>query len=406
MYGLRDFRLLWAAQAVSALGSRITRTALPVMAVLTIDSTPLGLALLSVLQVAPAVLVALVAGGFIDRSRKRPILVAADLVRAAAVVTIPLAALAGALTLAHLFAVGAVVGAASALFAITDNAYLPALVGRQHLVQGNTVIEATQSVAEVAGPGVAGVLIQILSAPFAVLFDVVSYLGSAVLLGAIRQHEQPAETGPSPGVWRDLVTGFRASWDHPMVRPLLLAQSVAFFFGGFFMALYMLFTLDVLGLQPATVGIVIAMGGVGALLGALASSSMTRRLGLGRALFATLALASLGGVLIPAASGPTWVVLLCLFVHQLMSDGFSTAFSVQAVSLRQSVLPLEVLGRSNAAFQALTGGMLPLGALTAGALAHLWGVRTSLWIGMSCSLLAPALLLPLWRVRELSSPPP
>ncbi|HEU5060051.1 MAG TPA: MFS transporter [Kofleriaceae bacterium] len=405
VFAQRDFVRLWLAQLVSALGGRITRTALPVIAVLSVDSSPLALGLLGVFSAAPGVVVALAAGGMIDRSRKRPILIGADLVRAVAVASLPIAAWAGVLTMPHIYAVAAVVGAAGALFHITDNAYLPALVGRGHLVQGNSVLEATESVAEVAGPGLAGVLIQIFTAPIAVAIDAASYLVSALFLGTIRKREEPAPPEPEkPTVWRDIAVGFRVSWRHDLVRPILLALAVTSFFGGFFAALYMLFALDDLGLDPATIGVVISMGGVGALLGAVGSPALTRRLGLGRALVVTLAISAAGGLCIPAASGPLWLVLVFLFSHQLIGDGFHTAFAVQAVSLRQTVLPLSVLARSNAAFAALNGAAMPLGALAAGALGELIGARATLWIGMGGGAIAPLFLLPLRRLERM--PPP
>ena len=402
VFAQRDFVRLWLAQLVSALGGRVTRTALPIMAVLSVDSSPLALGLLGALTVAPGVLVALAAGGAIDRSRKRPILVAADLVRAVAVASLPIAAWTGVLTMPHIYSVAAVVGAASALFHITDNAYIPALVGREHIVQGNSVLEATESVAEVAGPGLAGVVIQIFTAPIAVAIDAASYLVSALFLGSIEKREEPAapEEEP-PSAWRDIAVGFRVSWNHELVRPILLALTATSFFGGFFAALYMLFALDVLGLDPATIGVVISMGGVGALLGAVASSAIVRRFGLGRALIITFAISCLGALCIPAASGPLWLVLLFLFTHQLVGDGFFTAFAVQAVSLRQTVLPLSVLARSNAAFAALTGTAIPAGALVAGGLGELIGARATLWIGMGGGALVPLLLLPLRRLERM-----
>jgi MFS family permease len=409
VFAQRDFVRLWLAQLVSSLGGRVTRTALPVIAVLSVDSSPLALGLLGALTVAPGALVALAAGGRVDRSRKRPILVACDLVRAAAVGSLPVAAFAGVLTMGHIYLVAGVVGAAGALFHITNTAYIPALVGVPHVVQGNSVTEATESVAEVAGPGLAGVLIQIFTAPIAVAIDAASYVVSALFLGSIEKRETPAPPeSDEQSVWRDIAIGFRVSWRHELVRPILLALTVTSFFGGFFTALYMLFALDVLGLTPATIGIVISMGGVGALLGAVGSSALARRLGLGRALIAAFTASCLGALCIPAASGPHWLVLVFLFTHQLVGDGSFTAFAVQAVSLRQTVLPLSVLARSNAAFAALSGAAAPLGALVAGLLGEVIGARGALWIGMGGGALAPLFLLPLRRLERMppTAPPP
>lgn len=399
LFAQRDFLRLWSAQATSAIGSRITRTALPVMAVLAVDSSPMGLGILAALAVGPSVLVSLACGGLVDRSRKRPILVTADLVRAVAILSLPIAAWTGLLTMAQLYAVAAVVGIGSALFQIADNAYLPTLLDKDLLVAGNSTIEATEAVAEIAGPSLAGALIQALTAPIAVLLDALAYVVSAVLLGSIRKPEQPAAVEEAPSVWRDIALGFSASWGHPQVRPILLATGAATFVNGTFATLYMLYLLKDLGLEVGTVGVIIAMGGVGSLFGALGSAPLARRLGLGRAMFLSLLVGEAACLLIPAAAGPTWLVLLLLTMHQLIGDGLGIAFHVQAVSLRQRVLPLEVLGRSNAAFQATTGALLPLGALVAGGLAGLVGVRPALWIGMGAALIGPLLLLPLWRLQ-------
>jgi MFS family permease len=396
-----DFLRLWSAQAVSAIGARITRTALPVMAVLAVDSSPLGLGILAAVAIGPSVLVSLACGGMIDRSRKRPVLVTADLVRAVAVFSLPLAAWTGVLTMAQLYAVAAVVGIGTALFQIADNAYLPTLLGEELLVAGNSTIEATEAVAEIAGPSVAGALIQALTAPIAVVIDAVAYVASAVLLGSIRKPERPAAVEESPSVWRDIRLGFGASWGHPLVRPILLSSAASTFVGGTFAALYMMYLLVDLGLDISTVGVVIAIGGVGSLVGALGSAPLVRRLGLGRGMVLMMLVAELAGLLIPAASGPTWLVLVFLMSHQLIGDGLHVAFMVQAVSLRQRVLPLEVLARSNAAFQAVNGALLPLGALAAGGLATWIGVRPAMWIGMGASVSAGLLLLPLWRLTAL-----
>jgi MFS family permease len=396
----RDFLRLWGAQAVSAVGARITRTALPVLAVLSIDASGLKLGAMVAFTLGPSVLVSLAIGGVIDRSRKRPLLIASDLVRAAAVLSLPLAAWAGVLTMAQLYVVGAAVGIGTAVFQIADNAYLPTLLHKDLLVAGNSTIEATEAVAEIAGPSLAGVLIHALTAPIAVILDALGYVASALLLGGIRRPEVPAAVEESPSVWRDIALGFGASWRHPLVRPILLGLGACTFATGTFAALYMKYVLSVLGLDVGTVGVVIAMGGIGSLLGALVAPRATRRLGLGPAMVLFLLLAETAGFLVPAASGASWVALALLFGHQLIGDGMHIAFYVQAVSLRQRVLPLEVLGRSNAAFQAVNGALMPLGALAAGALADAVGVRTALWVGIGAGLSAPLLLLPLWRVTE------
>ncbi|HEY6176526.1 MAG TPA: MFS transporter, partial [Kofleriaceae bacterium] len=190
-----DFLRLWAAQAVSAFGSRITRTALPIIAVVALRQPEAMIGVLAAMQLVPGIFLAMLAGGFVDRGRKRRILIVADLVRGALVASLTLAWELGALSMPQLIIVGAGVGAASALFQITDVAYLPQLIGRRRLAEGNAKLETTEAIAEITGPASAGVLISALGAPGAVVIDALSYLWSAIMLGRIRAADAPGETG-------------------------------------------------------------------------------------------------------------------------------------------------------------------------------------------------------------------
>jgi Na+/melibiose symporter-like transporter len=407
LWAHRDFRRLWGAQAISAFGSRITRTALPIIAVNTLADTPMVVATLVALQLSPGVIVAPFVGGFVDRNRKRPILVASDLFRAAVIATLTVAWGLGWLAMAHVIVVGALVGAASSLFQITDVAYLPSLIPRDQLAEGNAKLEATEAVAEVTGPASAGLLIAALGAPLAVIFNSASYVWSAFWLGRIQTVESVPDPQPealaSHG-WqsrKDLRVGMRAIFGHKHVRPIVLAWMVWSIAGGFFSATYPLLCLRVLHLPESTFGIIIAMGGVGSLAGALMSRRLARAIGMGRTLLVTSVLSLSAGLFMPLASGSRAVVLGCLGAHQLIGDGFSVAFVIQAVTLRQTVLPKHVLGRANAAFLICTAGILPLAALAAGALAELTSIRTAVWIGVLTGMLAPIFLLPLLRLREL-----
>ena len=250
-----DFLRLWAAQVGSAFGSRITRTVLPIIAILTLGASPTEVAVLSVMSVAPGVLVGLFVGGAVDRRSKRPLLIGADLLRAMLIFTVPLAAWWGLLSMWQLCLVAALVGAATTLFQIADSSYLPALVGAGHVLEGNAKLEATDSVAEAGGSAVAGVLVQVLSAPMALVFDGVSYLFSATMLARVRTRETPAVASKDlPSVWTDIAAGFRVCMSHRLVRALLLVEGVMAFFGGFFMALYMVLALQALSLPPPRSG--------------------------------------------------------------------------------------------------------------------------------------------------------
>lgn len=398
-----DFLRLWAAQAVSAYGSRITRTALPIIAVAMLDQPESIVGVLMASQLAPGVVLAVFAGGIVDRGNKRRLLIGADLVRAGAVASLPLAWALGVLSMAHVIVVGALVGAASALFQITDNAYLPALIGKSQLEEGNAKIESTEAIAEITGPASAGVLIKLLGAPLTVIIDAASYLWSAALLGRIRAHEEPAAE-PSQAArlgGSDFAVGLRVVFGHPIVRPIVVSHMVWALSGGFFIALYTPFCLRVLGLDTSVFGVVVAMGGVGALAGSLLSRAFVRRFGLGRTLVMTSALSLACALFIPLAGGSFALIVTFLVAHQLLSDGFSVAFVIQAVTLRQTVLPKDVLGRANAAIHVCTASLLPIGSLIAGLLAEALSTRTAVWIGVLVGLVAPLLLLPLRKLREM-----
>jgi MFS family permease len=410
-----DFMRLWAAQAISAFGSRITRTALPIIAVSTLHQDEVMVSVLTVLQLSPGVLVGLLAGGFIDRNRKRRILVAADLIRAGVIGSLTLAWAFGLLSMAHVIVVGALVGAASALFQITDNAYLPTLVANEQLGEGNAKLESTEAIAEITGPASAGALIAALGAPIAVVIDAASYVWSAVMLGRIRTVEEPQSAAVSASIsatrrGHDLRVGLRAVFGHPMVRPIVISHMVWSISGGFFMALYTLFCIRELGLSTTMFGVIVALGGVGSLAGALVSRRMVHGLGLGRTLLLTSTLSLACALLIPLAGGPLTggsfvVALVFLAAHQLLSDGFAVAFVIQAVTLRQTVLPKHVLGRANAAIHIFTSALLPLGALFAGIIASAASTEIAVWVGVVIGFAAPVFLLPLRKLREMPAGP-
>jgi MFS family permease len=421
-----DFLRLWAAQAVSAFGSRITRTALPIIAVITLGQPESMIGVLAAMQLVPGIALAMVAGGVVDRGHKRRILIAADAIRAALVASLTVAWALDALAMSQVILVGAGVGAATALFQITDVAYLPQLIGRRRLAEGNARLETTEAIAEITGPASAGVLIAALGAPLAVAIDAASYAWSALLLGRIRgdaRPEPPARPEPrersgrddappagEPGAdaaalrtGADFRIGVRAVFGHPVVRPIILTLMMWSVSGGFFIALYTPFCLRTIGLSERAFGVIIAMGGVGSLAGAILARGLMRRLGVGRTLLVTSTL-SLGCTLfipIAAACGSRAAAIGFLAAHQLLGDGLAVAFVVVAVTVRQTALPRDVLGRANAAIHVATTGVLVIASLIAGGLASLIGIRAAVWTGMLIGLTSPLWLWPVRRVRDM-----
>jgi hypothetical protein len=399
-----DFRKLWAAQAVSGFGARITREGLPMMAVIGLAATPGQLGVLAALSTAPALVVGLAAGGFVDRTRRRGILIGADLVRAGVLLSLPAAAILGVLSIWHVYAAAVMVAGASVLFDIADHAYLPGLIARDQITDGNARLSATESVAEIGGPALAGVLFQALTAPIAVAVNAVTYLISALLLGAIRKPEPlPARSGPPTRWTQDVATGFSIAWREPAVRPLLLMTGAGALFGASFSALYAIFALRVLHLSPALLGFTVAAGGVGALAGAMLAQPIARAIGVGPAIPLTLGGGAVFTLLIPLAPADPTAGTGFLVAAQVFGDALATASVILAASLRQNLLPQATLGRVGATFHAAGGGMAAIGALTGGALGGLLGPREALLAASIGLLLVPliGIFSPLRRLREM-----
>ncbi|UTP38674.1 MFS transporter [Phenylobacterium sp. LH3H17] len=399
----RDFARLWAAQAVSAFGARITREGLPIMAVVALGAGAATLGLLAAVAAAAAVFAGLAGGGYVDRVRRRPLLIAADLVRAGALIAIPLAAAFGVLTLVQVFAAAAIVAGASVVFDIASHAYLPGLIGRAALVDGNSRLASTEAVAEVGGPALAGMLFQWLTAPFAVAVNAATYLASAGLLALIRAPE-PARAPEPPAPWlTELTQGFRLAWAEARVRALLLMGIAQGLFGGVFSALYILFALRTLNLPTSVLGLAIAAGGVGALAGAWLGPWLGRRLGVGPAILAAILGAGLSAMAIPLAPTDRLGASAVLIATQISGDALAVAAGVLTATLRQTLLPQQVLGRVAGAFHASAGGVAILGALAGGAMGGLIGPRLALFIAAVGFLGIPLIgaLSPLRQVRKM-----
>jgi predicted MFS family arabinose efflux permease len=399
-----DFLKLWAAQSVSDFGARITREGLPLAAVLTIRAAPAQLGLLAALTLGPGLVVGLTAGGLVDRSRRRSILIASDLLRAAVLASVPLAAFLHWLSMGQLYIAAFVVGAASVLFDIADHAYLPGLIDRGLLVEANVKLGVTESVAEMGGPALAGILVQALTAPVAIAVNAVTYLVSAVFLAGIRTPEpKPPATPTRSSLAADLAVGFAAVMSQKLVRPLFIASLVQALFGAFFQTLYVVFAIRVLGLTPAVLGLIIAMGGVGALGGALLFPALSRRVGFGPAIIAAAMVSAASALLIPAAAGPKLLAVGMMVASQLLGDSFGVAMLIGIKSLQQSVFAAHLLGRVGAAMRAAAGAAAITGAIAGGLLAGPFGIRATLFLGAS-GILAATLWIaasPLWRLRDL-----
>ena len=376
------FLRVWSAATVSVFGSFVTRIALPFVAILVLHAGPIEVAVLRSLDLVAALLVGFVAGAWVDRLRRRPVMIWADLGRALLLGSIPLAAIGGWLTLLQVFAVSACAAVLTTFFDVADRAYLPSIVGRAELVRANAALAATSAGMEFAAFGVAGFLVSLLTAPIAIAIDAASFIVSAGLLGAIRHREAP----PPPAADREPVldeirAGLRVVVHDPVLRGLVTGSMGLAAMWGVFGATWLLFITEDLRLDPATIGVVAALGGFGSLLGALLAERTTRRFGLGSVMVTSLLAAAAGNLLIPLApAGLPLVAIACLVGQQLVGDTAVTVFDVTEVSIRQARVGDRQLGRVNATVRVAVVLAQLGGTLAGGLLAEVLGLRQAAFL--------------------------
>lgn len=390
LWGHADFLRLWTGQTISEFGSVVTRTAVPLVGLLVLGAGPRELAALVIAASTAVLLVGLVAGAWVDRLPRRPVLIWTDLIRAALLFSIPVAYAFGLLSLGQLYLVAFIEAALGTLFDSAYRSYLPSLVGGERLLEGNSKLSISSSIAEIGGPGFAGALVQIVSAPFAILVDALSFVVSAVSLFAIRARELARPQDARRTIGREIVEGLSVVRRHVLLFPLIATSVTQHFFGSFYRVLYSLFLLDVLGLSPFLLGVVISAGGVGSLVGSILAGRVVRRLGVGRSIVVMSITGSVIGVLTPIAAGPLFLVTLMVFLPQLIGDGLATIEDITSTTVVQTVTPGRVLGRVNATFDVLSHGVGPLGAIVAALVAESYGVRTAIaigWLGGAASIL-------------------
>ena len=400
------FFKFWSALTVSRFGSEISALALPLLAALALNASPAQMGLLSAAATAPFLLIGLLVGVWVDRLRRGPLLVASDLARAALLVAVPVSWAAGWLNMSLLYAVALGVGALTVVFEVASMSLLPTLVGRGRLVEGNGKLEASRSLAQIGGPGIAGSLVSLLGAPVAVLLDAVSYLVSAAFLVRLQDPENSAArpaNGPHRAS-REIREGLRAVFSSPLLRPVVLCSATNSFSGFVFLSVYLLYLTEDLELGPTAVGLVFALGGVGALLGALIAETAARRFGGGKTMVSSIVLCGLSGMTIPLAVAVPAVALPMVLAAELAQWMFLVVYRIGEASMRQEVTPDRLLGRVNATERFVTYGAIPLGALLGGFLGQEIGVRAALMTGMAGMLLASSWLLfsPVrsWRPRR------
>jgi len=405
LWSHRDFLNLWNGHTIREFGTQVSQLAIPAVAVLTLKASAFQVAALETVVFLPFLILTLPAGVWVDRWRRRWILIAGDLGRALLLATIPLAYALGDLTLGQLYVVGFLVGVHTVFFDVAYQSYLPQIVDRETLVEGNSKLQMTVSGAAIAGPGISAGLLSLVVAPYAILVDACSFVVSGGFTAAIRKREDPPPATGRRRLLVELWEGLRYVTHHRLLFPQALATGSSNFATNVVFSVYFVWAYRHLGLTPAVMGVVGAIAATGWLIGSASADWLRRRLGVNGATILGMAVGAPAALLIPfAPEGHAAIPFLTLAG---MLGGFgAVVYNIQQVSLRQAITPERLQGRMNASMRFFVWGTIPLGSLVGGALATAFGVRTAILVGACLGFLAllPVLLSPLRTLREFPEP--
>lgn len=387
-----DFRNLWASVVVSTYGTLLRGSAMTYAAIFLLHVPPSSIGALRLAELIPGFGIGVIAGVWVDRTRRRPVLIGADLLRAVMLVTVPLAAWLGVLTFPHLLLTAAVVSALSVVFDVAYQAFLPSLLPNRQLIEANSKITAGASVTEALSFSSGGWLVQLLSAPATLAIDALTFVGSAFFIARVhdgetaRDVEEPEAEAPGSFL-HEAIEGIQATWRQPLLRGMIVATlGINAGFGVF--GTSMIYYLNQrVGFEPGVLGMIFAIGGASSLAGALLAQRISYAR-LGKVMIGALVLTVVGQAFVPLATEVGMVALALLVGQQLLTDGALTLFDINQVSLRQAITPAHLLGRVNACVRVAEFGAVLLGTVLATFAGAAWGLRASLWIGVAFSALA------------------
>ena len=404
VFQVRSYRMLWAATTISVFGSHVTEVAMPLLAVNTLDATSLEAGVIRAAGQLPSLLFGLLVGVWVDRLRKRPLLIWADLLRAGLLMSIPAAALWDRLNIPLLCVVAFGVGTATLLYDVAESALVPHMVPRGQLVEANARMEVSYTSAQTGGPAIAGVLVGLFTAPFAILVDAVSYLASAQFIRRVDTVEPPIEPSPQGSVRAEVREGLAFTFAHPTLRAILGTMAGTSFFGHMFLTVYVIYLKRDLGVSDLVVGLVFAAGGAGALIGALITEPLNRRFGVGPTMVAGQLFFGVTGLLVPlAVVVPSYALPLVIGAEFLAYLG-EMPFFLNGMTLLQSQSPDALRGRVVSTRKFVSWGVQPFGSLAGGVLGGLITVPLTLVVG-EIGILATAIWLLLNPLRALRTIP-
>ena len=405
-----DYRRLWIAETISQFGTQVSLLAVPLVAIMLLQANPFQVALLGTIEFLPFILFSLPAGAWVDRLRRRPILIVTDLGRAVSLGSIPVAWQLGILTIEQLYVVGFVTGVLTVFFDVSYQSYLPSLLERDLILEGNSKLEISRTVAQTAGPALGGGLIGFVGAPTAIIADAVSFLASAGFVSRIRRREPIPDRHtdvhgePRVGIRREIAEGLRYVLGNRYLRSIAASTGLSNLFTNIAFATYLVYVVRNLGLDAGTIGIVLGIGNLGAIVGAFTATKLGRRLGVGPVIVGAMFMVGPASLLVPMASRGAAIPFL--LVAQALTGFSGVVYNINQVSLRQSITPERMQGRMNATMRFIVWGTIPIGATVGGVVATAVGVTQALWIGsiLACTAFLPVFLGPVRRLREFPSP--
>jgi MFS family permease len=405
-----DFLKLWTAETISQFGTQVSLLAIPLVAVTLLEASPFEVAMLGTIEFLPFILFSLPAGAWVDRLRRRPILIIGDIGRALMLASIPIAFALDVLTIWQLYVVGFVAGTLTVFFDVAYMSYLPSLVDRDQLIEGNSKMEVTRTLAQTAGPALSGGLIGLLTAPIAILIDSISYGISAFFVFLIRRkeptpHRHIDEHGQArEGLRKEVAIGLRYVFGNPYLRGISAATGTSNLFSNIAFATFIVYAVRELGLSPTEIGIIFGVGNVGALLGAVSGDRWSRRFGLGHTIVGSMALTAPGILLVALA--PTQAPIPFLVAAIGLTGFSSVVYNISQVSFRQAITPPTMQGRMNATMRFIVWGTIPVGSILGGIIATAVGLHTAIWVGAIGSIFAvvPLLISPVHTLKTMPEP--
>ncbi|TDN91186.1 MFS transporter [Microbacterium sp. BK668] len=402
----RNFLTMWSGQALSQFGAQITELAIPVLAVLLLNASEWQVGVLTAANVAAFLVVGLPAGAWIDRVRKRHVMIWADLVRAVALSALPLLAVLGALQMWHIYVVALVMGVATVFFDVSNQSIVPSLVRRDQIAEANGKLQSTEQLAGLAGPAFGGWLLGVIAAPFAILITSGTYLVSFAALLFTKDRETLRPAHEHEPLIKEIGEGLRWVFRNRLLRRIVGTTSVSNFFNMASTTLIAIFALRELGLSVASFGLVFSLGAVGGLLGAIATPHIVERIGEARAIPVASILFGLAPLLVPLVVLVPSLAVPMLVVAFFLGSFTVLLYNITQVTFRQRITPTRLLGRMNASIRFVVWGVMPIGALVFGALGQWIGVVPTLWIGAVGQLLATLFVVtgPFWTLGELPDP--